>query len=162
MWCASNRRAPLAERARRARRGLSLLEAVAALAIVGATAASVLATTGAGVRGAERARHAHEAAALAEETLARVALLDEESLRALPDSLAGGAYAAPFDDYRFSTALRGDAAVPGLVVVDVTVEWDGGQQQYTTALYRRAAASPRNTTRRTNRPSEATVPGARR
>lgn len=161
MWCVSNRRAHRAEHRTRARRGLSLLEAVAALAIVGATAASVLATTGAGVRGAERARRAHEASALAEETLARVALLDDASLRALPDSLAGGTYAAPFDDYQYTTTLRGDVAMPGLVFVDVAIEWNGGTQRHTTALYRRAAASPRANRRTVVRPSDTPLPGRR-
>lgn len=137
MWRASSRQGAPPSRHARARHGLSLLEAVAALAIVGATAASVLATTGAGVRGAERARRAHEAAALADETLARVALLDDNALRALPDSLTGGTFPAPFADYRFSVTVRGDASLPGLVFADVAIEWEGGQQRYTSAWYRR-------------------------
>lgn len=148
MWRGSSRRREAPAVQSRERRGLSLLEAVAALAIVGATAASVLATTGAGVRGAERARRAHEAAALAEETLARLELLDDRALTALPDSLAAGTFAAPFDEYTFTTTLRGDAGTPGLWFAEVVIEWDGGAQHYNTALYRRRVQQPRASTER--------------
>jgi type II secretory pathway pseudopilin PulG len=114
-----------------------LLEAVAALAIVGATSASILATTGAGVRAAERARRAHEASALADETMARIALLSDEALRMLPDSISGGTFAAPFDEYDWEASVQGDAQFAGLFTVAVSVQWEGGVQSTTTALYRR-------------------------
>ena len=126
----------------RARRGVSLLEAVAALAIVGATSASVLAVTGAGVRTAERARRALEATALAQEALARITLLSEASLRALPDSVGAGTFATPFDEYAWQAAVRPDATIPGLYRVEVAVTWDGGTQPLNTALYRRPASAP--------------------
>jgi len=126
----------------RARRGVSLLEAIAALAIVGATSAGILATTGAGVRAAERARRAHEAAALAEETLSRIALAPDDALRVLPDSLGTGEYPAPFDEYAWRADVQPDAQLPGLFSVLVTVQWDGGTQSITTALYRRPAVRP--------------------
>ena len=116
---------------------MSLLEAIAALAIVGATSASILATTGAGVRAAERARRAHEATALAEETLSRVALLTDDALRLLPDSLRVGRFAEPFDEYEWQANVLTDAQLPGLFTVEVAVQWDGGVQSLTTALYRR-------------------------
>ena len=137
MWHASAA-APAHRRVRRrARRGVSLLEAVAALAIVGVTSASVLTVAGAGVRTAERARRAHEATALAQETLARISLLDEASLLPLPDSLRVGTFAPPFADYDWDAAVRADASRPGLYTVDVTVQWEGGGQTLTTAVYRR-------------------------
>ncbi len=114
-----------------------MLEAVAALAIVGATSASILATTGAGVRAAERARRAHEASALADETMARIALLSDEALRMLPDSISGGTFAAPFDEYDWEASVQGDAQFAGLFTVAVSVQWEGGVQSTTTALYRR-------------------------
>lgn len=135
MWRASASRT--SPRPVRVRRGVSLLEAVAALAIVGATSASILATTGAGVRAAERARRAHEASALADETMARIALLSDEALRVLPDSLSGGTFAAPFDEYAWEASVQGDAQFAGLFTVLVSVQWEGGVQSTTTALYRR-------------------------
>jgi type II secretory pathway pseudopilin PulG len=135
VWRASASRT--SPRPARARRGVSLLEAVAALAIVGATSASILATTGAGVRAAERARRAHEASALADETMARIALLSDEALRVLPDSLSGGTFAAPFDEYAWEASVQGDAQFAGLFTVLVSVQWEGGVQSTTTALYRR-------------------------
>ena len=135
MWRASASRS--LPRPPRARRGVSLLEAVAALAIVGATSAGILATTGAGVRAAERARRAHEASALADETMARIALLSDEALRVLPDSLSGGTFAAPFDEYDWEASVQGDVQVAGLFTVAVSVQWEGGVHSTTTALYRR-------------------------
>lgn len=147
MWRASGSVGPSAVTKRRARRGVSLLEAIAALAIVGATSASILATTGAGVRAAERARRAHEASALAEETMSGIALLPDESLRVLPDSLGTGRFPAPFDEYAWQANVQRDAQLPGLFTVEVVVSWDGGAQSIATALYRRpdarSAPSPR-------------------
>lgn len=137
MWRASA--SSSLRRPSRARRGVSLLEAMAALAIVGATGASILATTGAGVRAAERARRAHEASALAEETMARIALLAHDALRVLPDSISGGTFAAPFDEYDWQASVQGDAQYAGLFTVIVSVQWEGGVQSATTALYRRPA-----------------------
>lgn len=122
---------------RRTRRGLSLLEAVAALAIVGATSAGVLAATGAGVRTAERSRRAHEAEALAEEQLALVTVAGGTTLPLLPDSLAHGVFAPPFDEYSWDVTVQPDATLPGLYAVQVDVTWAGGAQSLQSALYRR-------------------------
>lgn len=124
----------------RARRGLSLFEAVAALAIIGATSAGALAAVGGGLRAAERARRAHEADALAQEITARLMLADVVALRALPDSLAEGAFAPPFDDYQWRVDVRPHGARPGVFDTRITIEWTDGIQQTTSAIYRRPAA----------------------
>lgn len=125
----------------RPRRGLSLLEAVAALAIIGATSATALGVVGAGVRATERAGRAHEAEALAEEVLARLTLADDDAVRALPDSLAGGQFPAPFDDYTWHAVVQANRSWPGLFDVRVEVTWPGGVQSLVTALHRPTAAA---------------------
>lgn len=121
----------------RRRRGVSLLEAIAALAIVGATSAGVLATTGAGVRASARARQAHEAEALGLELFAQLSLASESTLRALPDSLAGGRFAPPFDEYTWRTAVGPHGEVAGLYDVRIDIMWGDGTQALSSALYRR-------------------------
>lgn len=121
----------------RRRRGVSLLEAIAALAIVGATSAGVLATTGAGVRASARARQAHEAEALGLELFAQLSLASESTLRALPDSLASGRFAPPFDEYSWRTAVGPHGELAGLYEVRIDVIWADGTQALSSALYRR-------------------------
>jgi type II secretory pathway pseudopilin PulG len=115
---------------------VSLLEAIAALAIVGATSASVLAAVGAGTRATDRARRTHEAESLALEVHARLAVQREADLRVLPDSLASGQFAAPFDGYTWRATVRPDAVLPGVYQVQIDIEWPGGSQPLHTALYR--------------------------
>lgn len=137
MRIASRRNRTVTEYRRRAsRRGVSLLEAIAALAIVGATSASVLAAVGAGTRATDRARRTHEAESLALEVHARLAIQREADLRVLPDSLASGQFAAPFDGYTWRANVRPDAALPGVYQVQIDIEWSGGSQPLHTAFYR--------------------------
>lgn len=128
-------------RADRARRGLSLIEAVAALAIVGATSLGALSVASSGTFAAERARRAHEAQALLEETRVRLALATESELRLLPDSLAGGAFDAPFAEYAWRSDVRPDARYPGLFLITIEVRWNDGVVVAEGAEYRPAARS---------------------
>lgn len=121
------------------RRGVSLFEAIAALAIVGATSVGALAVAGAGVRTAEQARRAHEVQALVREHLARVELARDEELQLLPDSLAAGTFAPPFEDYRWEMTARPDAQYAGLFRIALVVRWDAGAFVTESALYRRPA-----------------------
>jgi type II secretory pathway pseudopilin PulG len=118
---------------------VSLIEAIAALAIVGATSVGALAVAGAGVRTAEQARRAHEVQALVREQLARVELARDEELLLLPDSLAAGPFAPPFDDYRWEMAVRPDARYNGLFRIELVVRWDDGAFVTESAIYRRPA-----------------------
>jgi len=124
----------------RRRPGVSLFEAIAALAIVGATSISALAVAGAGVRTADRARRVHEVQALAQEQLARLELARDEELLALPDSLATGRFAPPFDDYRWEAESRPDARFAGLFAIELVVLWPDGAFATESAIYRRPAS----------------------
>ncbi|HEV8410426.1 MAG TPA: hypothetical protein VGQ30_07950, partial [Gemmatimonadaceae bacterium] len=74
----------------RARRGVTLFEAVAALAVVGTVAVSALSAASGEMRTAARARRALEVEALATSRLDFLALMNDQQLQNLPDSVAKG------------------------------------------------------------------------
>jgi hypothetical protein len=76
--------------------GFALLEAVVAVTIVGLAVVSSLAAFGAQLRGADRARIALEAEALAQERLSALVLAQSAAVRSLPDSLRSGEFTPPF------------------------------------------------------------------
>jgi type II secretion system protein I len=116
--------------------GFTLIEAVLALAIVGMTAAAVTGAVGAQLRTADRARHALEAAALAEQRLAGLRLVEPGQLRPLPDSLAAGRFAAPFADYTWTAASQPVRGEPDLFDLWVTVTWEGGAYPLRSRVHR--------------------------
>lgn len=124
-WCAPQRR------------GVSLFEAIAALAIVGATSVGALAVAGAGVRTAEQAQRVHEVQALVREQLVRLELARDEELLALPDSLAAGRFAPPFDAYHWEMDARPDRRYAGLFTIELVVHWPDGAFATQSAIYRR-------------------------
>jgi type II secretion system protein I len=119
--------------------GFTLLESVVALSIVGVVAIAVLASLGAEMRAAARAREALPAAALAESRLEALRLLPSEALRSLPDSVEQGRFPVPLEDYSWSTAVAPVLAEPGLYGVEVLVEWPGGGYLLRGRLHRPAA-----------------------
>ncbi len=124
------------DRSRRTRAGFTLLEAAIALVIVGMAAVAVLSSFGTTLRTSARARRALEAEALAGQRLAFASLLSNAELSHLPDSVARGRFAAPFEGYGWLTTakeLRGDDA---LFDVSVEVTWEDGRFALPTRLYR--------------------------
>jgi type II secretion system protein I len=119
--------------------GFTLLESVVALSIVGVVAIAVLASLGAEMRAAARAREALPAAALAESRLEALRLLPSEALRSLPDSVRQGRFPAPLESYSWSTTVAPVPAEPGLYGVEVLVEWPGGDYLLRGRLHRPAA-----------------------
>jgi type II secretory pathway pseudopilin PulG len=79
-----------------------LLEAVVALAIIGLVVIGLLSATGAQLRTASKARVLLTARALAEDRLSAVELLDYSALMDVPDSLAAGTFAAPFESFSWT------------------------------------------------------------
>jgi type II secretory pathway pseudopilin PulG len=84
------------------RRGFVLMEAVVALAIIGLVVIGLLSATGAQMRTASKARVLLTARALAEDRLSAVELLDYSALMDVPDSLAAGTFAAPFESFSWT------------------------------------------------------------
>jgi type II secretory pathway pseudopilin PulG len=121
----------------RARNGVSLFEAVAALAIVGVTAVSALSAVGGEMRTADRARRALEVEALATSRLDFLALMNDQQLQNLPDSVAKGAFDKPLDSYKWVTTATPLATQAGIYDVRIEVDWKGGSYALHSYVYRR-------------------------
>lgn len=85
--------------------GFVLLEAVVALAIISLFAIGLLSMVGAQVRGTDRATVLLLERALAEDRLMAAGMLDNEDLNDLPDSLATGTFAEPFEDFTWTLTV---------------------------------------------------------
>ena len=113
----------------RVRRGITLFEAVVAIAIVGITAISALAAVGAEMRTAERARRALVVSALATERTAFLYLMTDRDLLNLPDSIAGGVFEWPMDEYSWTTTSTPNSDYAGLYTTKVTILWQDGSEK---------------------------------
>jgi type II secretory pathway pseudopilin PulG len=122
---------------RRGSEGITLFESVAALTIVGLVALSALEAVGAEMRTAERARRALEVEALATQRLDGMDLLTDQELQAIPDSVAGGVFDAPLDEYKWTTTAAPVADSPGVYTVAVAITWPTGSYTLNTQMYRR-------------------------
>lgn len=120
----------------RTRKGFTLLEALIALVIVGTAAIAVLSAFGTELRAAGRARDALEATALGEQHLALIVLLPPADIAPLPDSMARGRFAAPFEAYSWTASAQESRDERDLFEVSVNVEWDNGLHSRRTRLYR--------------------------
>src|SRR5688500_18718682 len=88
------------------RQGVLLLEALIGLTIIGVVAVALLAATASHVRSAGKASSLLEAAALAQDRLAAIRLLNYQQLTNPPDSLLAGQFPAPFQDYRWIASVE--------------------------------------------------------
>jgi prepilin-type N-terminal cleavage/methylation domain-containing protein len=120
----------------RANRGFTLLEAAVAMTIVAIVGVGALAAFGADLRVANRARQTLPAAALAMDRLAVLDLVDAHTLRMLPDSLARGTFAKPFDNYSWRATVKEVRGEPALVELTLRVEWAEGAYALTERRYR--------------------------
>jgi type II secretory pathway pseudopilin PulG len=119
------------------RRGISLFEAVAALAIVGVTAVSALSAVGGEMRTAERSRRAIEVEALATSRLEYMALMSDQQLQNLPDSVAKGTFDPPLDGYKWVTTAAPLSTQAGIYDVRIQVDWKEGSYAIHSYVYRR-------------------------
>jgi type II secretory pathway pseudopilin PulG len=121
----------------RSRQGLSLLEAVVSIAIVGLTSVSALEAVGSQMRTAETARRNTEAAALATTRLDFMELMSDRELQALPDSVSKGEFAAPLNEYSWTTTSDPYSDEAGVFVVRTVIHWPTGSYTVRTYMYRR-------------------------
>ena len=107
------------------RHGFVLLEAVVALLIVGLCAAAALELFASHLRAADRGPARLTAAALAEDRLAAVRLLEPVQLQRLPRSLAQGRFAPPLEQYRWRATVT-PASERDLYDLRVEIAWPHG------------------------------------
>jgi len=110
------------------RNGFVLIEAVVALAIIGLFAIALISTVGAQVRAADRANVLLVARALAQDRLAVIQFLDYEHLNELPDSIAGGVFSSPFEDFVWTAKV--DVVDDEYDLFDATVTVEGRGYSY--------------------------------
>jgi type II secretory pathway pseudopilin PulG len=103
------------------RGGFVLLEAVVALAIVALISLGVLGATAMQVRTADKAAVLLIADALAQERLMTLRALGYDELVRLPDSLAAGTFAPPFDAYSWRAEVEAADGEYELFTVAVAV-----------------------------------------
>lgn len=120
---------------RRARAGVTLFEAVAAMAIVAVISVSALSAVGGEMRTATRAQRAIEVEALATSRLDFLALMSDQQLQNLPDSVAKGTFDAPLDKYQWVTTTTPLATQAGIYDVRIQVAWKDGPKGATYALH---------------------------
>lgn len=104
------------------RRGFTLLEVIVAVVIVSSALVGWLATYGAELRTLSQARIVAIAVELAEDRITAIELNASDRLPALPDSLEGGTFSAPFSDYTWTAQSQ---SVPGTNLAEVTVRVNG-------------------------------------
>ena len=119
------------------------MEAVVAVSIVGVTAVAALEAVGSDMRTAEKSRRALETEALATSRLEFMNLLSDAELQTLADSVAGGTFDKPLDEYSWKTTSAPVADQAGLYDVRVTITWASGSYAVRTYAYRRPALATR-------------------
>ncbi|MFW5947892.1 MAG: type II secretion system protein [Gemmatimonadota bacterium] len=125
-----------------ARDGFTLLEAAVSLAILSVVALAALGAVQRDLDAAVRFSAALESAALAEDRLEGVRLLDQADLESLPDSVARGRFPAPLDGYRWTVEVVPVGDAPGLYDIAIEIAWDDGRRPLHARLFRPVAAMP--------------------
>ena len=98
-------------RSPRERRGFTLLEAAVAMMIIGIASIGTLGAFAADLRAADR--------------LSALEIAGSWN-HSVPDSLAHGRFAPPFDAYSWTASVRAVPSTFGLVEIRTEIGWDGG------------------------------------
>ena len=128
------------------RRGLVLLEAMVALLVIGVTSVAALELFGAQARAAARVPTLVVATELARERLTTIRLSPLDHRGRLPDSLAHGIFAPPFESYRWHATL-GYSSEPAVNDIEVLVEWPAGRYALGTRVSPRSDTAMRGVSR---------------
>ena len=111
-------------------RGFVLLEAVIALAIIGLVAIALLEATSTQFRAAAKGSQLVVARSLAEDRLVALRLLNHDDFTDLPDSIAEGAFPAPYEDYAWTVTIEEMEDEYDLFTVEIAVSsfGEGGER----------------------------------
>lgn len=121
--------------AARGEEGFTLLEALVALLILGAALVPLARSLTAGLTAEDRLRGHLQAVSLAEARLNQLSLLPVDSVAAYLQRREG-AFAPPFQGYRWRALLRPMPESPALVQTAVQVGWAEGQYTLETIFHR--------------------------
>lgn len=121
-------------------RGFTLLEVVTALAVISLVAISALALVGQQVHVAAHARQVIRAEGLAEQRMAMLRMLRSYEVQSLPDTIAGGRFAPPNDDFTWHVTSLPVINEDNLNDIRIDVRWDDGTYTLRSRLYKPPAA----------------------
>jgi type II secretory pathway pseudopilin PulG len=116
--------------------GFLLLEALIGLVILGTVILALLAATASQVRSADKASVLLVAGALAQDRLAALQLQGYDALLRLPDSLAAGRFAPPFDEFSWESRVTRAGDEYELFALEVIVEGRGERLPLETWVHR--------------------------
>jgi type II secretion system protein I len=118
-----------------ARPGFTVLESIVALAIISMVAVGTLSSVGAQLRSTDHAQRTTEALALADERMMAIRLLTLNDLASLPDNIASGRFAPPFDRYSWQVTTQAVSGEVGLYDVVVQINWSEGTYTLQSRVY---------------------------
>lgn len=107
-----------------------------ALTILGVVSVTGLAAIRAELDTTNRTTRAVEAAALAQNQLAKLKLLPARELATLPDSLRRGGFQPPHAGYRWSATAADVRGERDLYEITIGIEWDDGEFQLVSRVHR--------------------------
>jgi type II secretory pathway pseudopilin PulG len=116
--------------------GFLLLEALVGLVILGTVVLALLAATASQVRSADKASVLLVSGALAQDRLSALQLQGYDQLMRLPDSLASGQFAPPFDEFSWQATVAPAGDEYELFSLLVVVEGRGERLPLETLVHR--------------------------
>ena len=119
----------------RARSGFTVLESLIALVIVGLAFVATVEALGGGLRAEGQVSRHLEAVALAESRMNELGVLERDSI-SLYAGGRDGAFAPPFESYRWRATIEPVSGTRALLRADVAVTWPGGSYALQTVFYR--------------------------
>ncbi len=122
------------------RRGISLVETIASILMVALVATAAMRLVAQEFDTAERARRAVELETMTKARLDVVSLMTEDDFLSLPDSLQGGVFDWPLDEYSWSMSVTPSAEDIGVYDIELEISWYPDHRYVVqSAAYRRPA-----------------------
>ncbi len=122
------------------RRGISLIETIASVLMVALVATAVMQLVAQEFDTAERARRAVELEPMVKSRLDVLGLLTEDDLLSLPDTLQGGVFDWPLDEYAWTMTAIPSSEDIGVFDIELEITWPPDHSYLVqTSVYRRPA-----------------------